>query len=352
MSTNFRGAAIRTVARPTCYVCGARGVEQYFGLKDRLFDAPGSWNLKRCSDSGCGIYWLDPMPIEADLNKLYSQYYTHHDEAVHSGPGRLKAILNRANAAYLNAKFGYATSSTNDPLSRLLGVLLRLSPARCADLDFSVFYLPHLPNGHLLEVGCGSGRMLAGMATRGWRVTGIDFDEQAVTNAKNKGLDVYHGVLSSQNFRENSFDAIVMSHVIEHVPEPRELLRECFRVLKPGGTLVVITPNVQGRLHKAFKESWRGLEPPRHLHLFSPAALSRLIVDAGFAAAVKLETTVRDVAGLWAASYSLANNIPGAEKGGLLNRRILRKIVSLVLSYQHLFDRTHGDEVVAVGRKV
>ena len=54
----------------------------YDGLKDRLFDASGSWNLRACANDKCGLVWLDPMPVEQDLHKAYQTYYTHTDHAV------------------------------------------------------------------------------------------------------------------------------------------------------------------------------------------------------------------------------------------------------------------------------
>jgi 2-polyprenyl-3-methyl-5-hydroxy-6-metoxy-1,4-benzoquinol methylase len=70
--------------------------------------------------------------------------------------------------------------------------------------------------------------------------------------------------------------------VIEHVPDPASLLKECRRVLRPGGKLVVATPNCKSLGHSLFKENWRGLEPPRHLQILSPLALRRFLSEAGF----------------------------------------------------------------------
>lgn len=116
----------------------------------------------------------------------------------------------------------------------------------------------------------------------GWDVVGVDFDEKGVLNARSKGLNVHHGDLVAQEFEGGIFDAVVMSHVIEHVPDPLRILKECFRILKPGGVLVVLTPNTLSLGHKLYGRNWRGLEPPRHLHLFNTNALQNLALDAGF----------------------------------------------------------------------
>src|SRR5437870_10976706 len=68
---------IRTVPRPDCFLCGATGAVLHQGLTDRLFSAPGTWYLRKCSASNCELVWLDPFPITEDVPKAYETYYTH-----------------------------------------------------------------------------------------------------------------------------------------------------------------------------------------------------------------------------------------------------------------------------------
>src|SRR6185503_20402485 len=68
---------IRSTPCPDCYLCGATGDVLYDSLKDRLFGAPGYWNIRICPNAACGLLWLDPMPVEEDLVKAYHSYYTH-----------------------------------------------------------------------------------------------------------------------------------------------------------------------------------------------------------------------------------------------------------------------------------
>lgn len=144
----------------------------------------------------------------------------------------------------------------------------------------------------LLEVGCGSGKILKYLANLGWQVTGTDFDEAAVAQAERRGMKVHLGPLAEQDFGDQRFDAIVLKHVIEHVPEPLEEMKLCRALLKPTGKLIVLTPNFAGRGHKRWAQQWRGLEPPRHLQIYTPAALERLLVEAGFGA-INVTTTGR-----------------------------------------------------------
>src|SRR5262249_51863612 len=107
-------------------------------------------------------------------------------------------------------------------------------------------------------------------------------------------LEVRQGSLEEQNFPPQSFNAVTMSHVIEHVHEPLKMLQECHRILKPGGMLVAVTPNVSSTGHKLFRSAWFPLEPPRHLHLFTPQSLKRLGHEAGFTT-VEVKTSTRDL---------------------------------------------------------
>jgi 2-polyprenyl-3-methyl-5-hydroxy-6-metoxy-1,4-benzoquinol methylase len=135
----------------------------------------------------------------------------------------------------------------------------------------------------LLEIGCGDGKRLEQFRHMGWRVQGLEVDEKAAARARQLyGLPVHLGPLSEVELPEKSFDALIMNHVIEHLNDPLAVLRECLRVLKPGGKLVAVTPNCQSLGHKWFGFSWLGLDPPRHLYLFSPGNLHEVASRAAF----------------------------------------------------------------------
>ncbi|MGH2395464.1 MAG: class I SAM-dependent methyltransferase [bacterium] len=131
------------------------------------------------------------------------------------------------------------------------------------------------PRGRLLDVGCGSGRFLVHMRDLGWEVTGVEPDPVAVRVAhRSFHLNVASGTLEDAGFPESCVDVVTMNHVIEHVPDPISSLRECNRVLREGGRLVVVTPNVHSLGHWYFNHSWRGLEVPRHLQLLHGSGIA------------------------------------------------------------------------------
>lgn len=346
--------AINLVRRSTCPVCAAQGGLVYPELQDRLFHAPGTWSLRKCDNAQCGALWLDPHPCAEDLHKLYDGYYTHAAVAATKKRSVVRGVLKRLRTviydAYYKVKFGYGPGNPS-LFQHLVYQASRLNPHWQAHLDFGVFYLAAQDRGDLLEIGCGGGTMLQAMQSKGWKVTGLDFDMSAVSNARSKGLQVLHGDLLEVDLAANSFDAIVMSHVIEHLPDPKAILARCLELLKPGGKLVMITPNAAGRLHKTYGKDWRGLEPPRHLTIYTPGALEILARSAGFGE-VGVETTIRDAGYLRLASESLKrrSNYDMGQKFSLADR-ISGEGFGLLLSYRHSFQPGLGDELVAICRK-
>ena len=126
----------------------------------------------------------------------------------------------------------------------------------------------------------------------GWRVHGQDVDPKAVEQARSLGLDARVGNLADIGLDDESMDAVILYHVIEHLPDPLAVLTECLRVLKPGGVLALATPNIKSGGHRRFGEAWRDLDPPRHLRLFTTRALGETIRKAGFTAVSVWTTSV------------------------------------------------------------
>lgn len=286
----------------SCFLCNSEGILLYQDLRDRILNTPGEWNLMKCSNTECGLLWLDPMPLEEHINEFYEKYSTPQEAILCSETWPHRAYQ-RITKGYLAHIYGYQNEGVS-VWEKLLGMLIYFHPGRRADIDFSVMYLPAQIQGRLLDIGCGDGRMLRLMQELGWYVEGVDFDPVAVENAKNKGLKVRLGTLENQIYPDNHFDVITMSHLIEHVCDPLRLLLECYRILKPGGRLVVVTPNNGSWGHRIFRESWLHLDPPRHLYIFSLPSLRNIITKAGFQRA-RLSTIIRDANGTFLASRSI-----------------------------------------------
>jgi 2-polyprenyl-3-methyl-5-hydroxy-6-metoxy-1,4-benzoquinol methylase len=121
------------------------------------------------------------------------------------------------------------------------------------------------------------------MRALGWAVMGVDLSPHAAHVAQTAyGIDVRVGTLTQANFSGGHFAVVTMSHAIEHVPNPLTELQECFRILRPNGRLVLITPNAAGLMSRLFGRHWVSLDPPRHLSMFTVSTLRRFVESVGF----------------------------------------------------------------------
>ena len=279
---------IRTEPRPDCFLCGIAGKPLYAGLPSALFETAGKWSFSQCSRPECGLIWINPRPIESDLHIAYETYFTHAEPGENSS----STLRDTLYAAYRAANY---------PLWALSGIAKE-------KVRRSEMFLNDTTPGKLLDVGCGDGTFLNLMRGKGWQVDGIDFDPKAIQTAKQKyDLSLRHGDLIAAKLPAESFDAVTMSHVVEHLTNPVELLSEIRRLLKVGGQLVMTTPNTASIGHQKFGPSWFGIDPPRHLHLFNKASLSEVSRRAGFQVAWAGSTTANtDV--FIGASYTLREN--------------------------------------------
>jgi len=203
---------------------------------------------------------------------IRDRYYTHK-----SMPVTLLGRLRHAILQCALTKLGYRVEGPKGILPRLLFQVR--SVARTAALE--VLALPASEIGELLDVGCGNGEFIARMKSLGWTVSGVDPDPAAVSYARGRGLEIFSGAISDVPCTAR-YDVITLNHVVEHAVDPVELLRECRKRLRPGtGRLIITTPNIESLGHWWFRNYWRGLEVPRHLTLFSPAALHECVRRAG-----------------------------------------------------------------------
>ncbi|MBI2805154.1 MAG: class I SAM-dependent methyltransferase [Planctomycetes bacterium] len=144
--------------------------------------------------------------------------------------------------------------------------------------------LPKHGLARLLDFGCGSGAFLARMNAQGWNVVGLDRSENAVKRVREHfGLTAHVGSLPSPYWTSNCFEAVTMWQSLEHVHDPLGVLRAAYRLLTPGGRLLVAVPNVDGWAARWFGAHWYGLDLPRHLTHFTPTTLHLMLTLAGFA---------------------------------------------------------------------
>lgn len=137
--------------------------------------------------------------------------------------------------------------------------------------------------GNLLDVGAGVGILMYVAAKRGFKVKGVEVSDWAANFAREtKGLDVVTGKLENLRLGKESFDVVVINHVLEHVDNPRLMLSEIRRILKKDGIIVVGVPNIGSLMARIRGSKWASLRPEEHIWHFTPSTLKRLIKQEGF----------------------------------------------------------------------
>jgi 2-polyprenyl-3-methyl-5-hydroxy-6-metoxy-1,4-benzoquinol methylase len=316
---------IRCHEVPKCLLCGAKGGMLYEGQRDRLFGAPGVWNFRQCPNYSCGLIWIDPMPVEEDIGRAYGAYYTHQANTPATSFKKTCLRIWRKGA---------------------VPFLSIVSPLHRERRKLELMYLHDRAPGRVLDVGCGSGERLAKLRDRGWEVFGQDVDPRAVAQARQAfQIDVRVGSLDKVGFAPNSFDCVIMNHVIEHVHDPVRLLKQCKSLLKKGGDLIVVTPNCKSVAHRHFGTDWRGLEPPRHLFIFSRSALASVAKRSGLSV-VRSWTTAANAFTVTFYSVQLRRDGLSFTAG----HKILRIIYAVAFQYYasmlNAFSRNQGEEIV------
>lgn len=278
--------------------------------RDRLHGLPGRFRVVRCRR--CGLMRTDPRPTAETIGAYYPDEYGPH-RAVPETPGRRSG-------------------------GRLIRVLGRLLATRSNDV-------PDLPPGRLLEVGCGSGAFLQDMASRGWTVRGVEVSQLAARRARESGIDVHVGTVAALEPPEAPYDLVAGFMVVEHLHNVVADLSRLREWVRPGGWLVVSTPNVRSLDYWLYRSHWYGLDVPRHLHHFNPRTLAAVLDRAGW----KVEKVIfqRSAADTVASLGRVLEDRGGAGLAGPLLRfpesnarsRHLFAIVSLPLAALRLSSR-------------
>jgi 2-polyprenyl-3-methyl-5-hydroxy-6-metoxy-1,4-benzoquinol methylase len=234
-----------------CLLCGRRDEELLLEAPD---PNPGNgpalrFAVVRCKR--CQLIYTNPRPDTASIGRFYPADYRPHRR-----PRKIRQATAR------RSKF-----------ARWSG---RSVPERDGDL-------PWVGQGRLLDFGCGGGSYMKRMSDQGWTVTGLDAAVGAVRQVQEElGLKALVGSLPHPELGPGSFDVITMWHSLEHVHRPLAILREAWRLLVPGGKLVIACPNIDSWAYRAFGPSWFALDLPRHLIHFTPQTVHGMLTAGGF----------------------------------------------------------------------
>jgi len=229
-----------------CLICDRDKTVDLFTGHDRLFGIDGFFNVVRCSR--CGFVYLNPRPTIQEMRR----YYPEHYYSLREWKEKIGFLRSRyRKLKWKDLSYGHITRFPGVPR-----------------------FIPH---GKILDFGCGSGEVLHIFRNMGWSAYGVEIDESAAEFARSRGLDVFHEDLKSIHFPDNHFDVIRMRSVLEHLHDVPAILDEFYRILKKGGQLLLIVPNIDSLEFKLFREKWYSLDIPRHIYHFSIKSLKNLL---------------------------------------------------------------------------
>jgi len=154
--------------------------------------------------------------------------------------------------------------------------------------------LPRVRRGRLLDIGCSCGYFMEVAAASGFEVEGLEFSRAAIA-AADPAIRPHILCCSVDEFQSSqTYDVVTAFDLIEHVPHPKDFLRKVRRLLKPGGWLVMATPDAGHFLRYVMGSSWPMLQPMQHLTIFSREAMRRALEEAGFSK-ISFETATKTV---------------------------------------------------------
>ena len=239
-----------------CDLCGNNNTDFLFNAIDRLHGCEGTFIYVKCKS--CGLVYMNPQISPDAIKRFYPNDYSPHcvkEKVSHkSGKPLIAKIKNIRKSFFNNVKL---ISSVRKKLT---------------------------PQSRFLDVGCGNGSFLNQMKNDTCcQVDGIDISSKAIQTAKEHyGINIFQGCITEAPFPHNSFDVITSWWSLEHVTNPSQVLRKMACLLKNDGYCVIGVPNINSFNAKLFKDKWYHLDCPRHLYLYSPDTITRLLDKAGF----------------------------------------------------------------------
>ena len=132
--------------------------------------------------------------------------------------------------------------------------------------------------GDVLDIGAGTGDFLSAAKSNGWKIEGIEPNDHAKKLAEQKGIYLKQ---ETTTLKSQSYDVITMWHVLEHVYDLEDQIRELKRLVKPNGFVVIAVPNFKSYDAKYYKTFWAAYDVPRHLWHFSKTAIQKLFEEQG-----------------------------------------------------------------------
>lgn len=230
-----------------CPVCNSTNIKAVVEAKD-VTVSNELFSIWHCNN--CTLRFTQDVPDAAHIGIYYqSQNYISHSN---TNKGTINKLYHAIRKITLNSKKNIVEKNTKKK------------------------------KGNLLDIGAGTGAFASTMKKNGWYVTALEPDATARTNAK-KEFDI--DLLSSDalfSLEKNSFDAITLWHVLEHVHDLHNYIKKFYELLKPDGCLIIAVPNYTSYDANEYSGAWAAYDVPRHLYHFSPQSMQQLLEQHHF----------------------------------------------------------------------
>jgi SAM-dependent methyltransferase len=236
-----------------CFLCGGKG-DTYARVDQH--------DYLRCS--GCGLVYVDSI---ASPDQLYQSY----------DGGFFKSLRRKIFMPFRKFEGARHFHQSMERANRIFDSVLLAVGTQGKDQVF-------------LDIGCNKGFLLAAAVAHGWNIYGVELVPELTIPFKRRfpqyGGQIYSDDFSKvqQSLKDGLFDAVSAIDVIEHFEDPLKEVGNIYRLLKPGGILLVQTPDTDNPKVSELKEKWGALKPKEHLHLFNGKNLRRFAQKLGFKA--------------------------------------------------------------------
>lgn len=219
----------------TCDLCGSKDFSLIFEAKDYITGI--RQKVVRCRN--CGLAYVNPQPSVTEIGDFYPQAYY----------GKNPFFYEKLDGFYRFKR-----------VRKLVKI-----------------------GSNVLDIGSGRGLVLSHLRRIGCKVWGTELSEISSKYAKDTlGLNIINKNLEDCVFEKDSFNVITMFHSLEHLISPFKTVKEIYRILKPGGYLIIEVPRFDSFYSRIFTDKWFHLDVPRHLFHFNDQTLEKLLTTAGF----------------------------------------------------------------------
>jgi SAM-dependent methyltransferase len=238
-------------SHPKCIVCHGPLNQSVVKTFDTRFGIEGNYDVLRCGL--CQLEQIYPVPTPTELNSLYESHYNFGGEK---------------DTTYTRLREWFFSS-----------LLYRAWVRADGDISFHA----RKGTGRLVDIGCNEGRGLSLYAQNGFQVEGLELNKTAAGQARNRGFIVHE--LPVENFTPIApYDVAILSNVLEHAVDPRQMLLEVNRILASKGQIWISCPNTQSWLRSVFGKYWINWHLPFHISHFSSQTITNLMEQTGFTA--------------------------------------------------------------------